>query len=469
MFWRNDNRFSHTLAFRLMVGYAAIAFLFALIAFTVFYVKLATVTMEAVDEEMSEEIDEMVEVWEVDGLDGLKVQLEEENLEEESEEFFLSVFNTKGALLAAMELPPWGPRQLSAQFVEDLLENSEGRDVNTVPIDDDDGRGRLLTVRIAPNLILQHGQSIESAREYLEIFQQLFWVVVSFSLILAGASGWFMANRALKGVAQVTRTASLISQGRFQERVPMSNPYLEINQLARAFNVMVDRVQDLIQRMREITDNIAHDLRSPLTRIRGIAEMSLINKSGELTPSLAAENTIEECDNLIEMIDTMLDLTEIEAGIQQLELEDIPIAPLLAEACDLFRPLADGSGVALHLKADDDIHIRTDRSSLQRIVCNLIENAVKYTPRGGSVFIGAKIQAPGVMVTVQDTGIGISANDLPNIFDRFYRTDQSRTKPGNGLGLSLVKALTTLLGGTIDVNSRPNRGSAFLVHLPHTR
>ncbi|MGB5985300.1 MAG: HAMP domain-containing sensor histidine kinase [Desulfobacterales bacterium] len=466
MFWKNAPNITRTLAFRLTVGYGGIAFLFALIAFGVFYVKLAAVTFETMDDELAEEIDELAEVWSQEGLSALKEQIAEENLEEDFRHFYFSLFDAKGVLLASTDLPKWAATQLSPEMLTRVGAAPGNRTRQTVDTAGDDLKGRIITVRLAPQLILQHGQSIQGAQEYLEIFQQLFWIVVSVSLLLAGACGWFMAGRALKGVAEVTRTATLISQGRFQERVRMQTPYEEIKRLAGTFNIMVDRVQDLIERMREITDNIAHDLRSPLTRIRGIAEMSLISKTGALTPSQAAENTIEECDNLIEMINTMLDLTEIEAGVQKLELADLDISQLLEEAWDLFRPLALERGIELRLQVETGLHIRTDRSGLQRIVYNLTENALKYSRRGDTVSLDARMRDRQVVITVQDTGIGISSNDLPYIFDRFYRTDQSRTQPGNGLGLSLVKAITTALGGNVVVDSRPNAGSAFLVNLP---
>jgi signal transduction histidine kinase len=357
-------------------------------------------------------------------------------------------------------------RELKPETLATLGSSPDDKLVRNIALDDGDSEARILTVRITPEMIFEHGQSIEDALEYLEIFQQLFWIVVLVSLLMAGLSGGFMARRALKGVGEVTRTATLISKGRFQERVAIETPYIEINRLVAAFNIMVDRVQDLIQRMREITDNIAHDLRSPLTRIRGIAEMSLISKTGSLTPAKAAENTIEECDNLIDMINTMLDITEIEAGVQKFELAKIDIGQLLEEAADLFQPLAAGRDITLDLDVPEGLHIRTDSSGLLRIVCNLLENAIKYTQKGGSVSLRGEYRDHQIIITVQDTGIGIAPNDLPHIFDRFYRTDQSRTKPGNGLGLSLVKAITTNLGGSVEVQSRLNDGSAFLVNLP---
>jgi signal transduction histidine kinase len=242
---------------------------------------------------------------------------------------------------------------------------------------------------------------------------------------------------------------------------------LEVSRLANTFNTMLDRIQSLLKGMSEVTDNVAHDLRSPLTRIRGIAEMTLMGKSSLVDYEKMAASTIEECDNLIHLINTMLDITETEAGVGRFDKKPVDLKKLLICACDLFYPVADEKDIRiLSLLPPDELVIQGDKGRLQRMVTNLLENAIKYTDPGGKVTISAYKDNGQVHMEFADSGVGISEKDLPLIFERFFRCDNSRTQPGTGLGLCLVKAYANALGGDVHVKSTLNEGSTFSVTLP---
>jgi signal transduction histidine kinase len=231
--------------------------------------------------------------------------------------------------------------------------------------------------------------------------------------------------------------------------------------LSATFNNMLDRIQGLLHSMKEINDNIAHDLRSPLARIRGIAEMSLLKeKSIDAYKDMAA-STIEECDTLIGMINTMLDITEAEAGVNGATAEEFELVSLITEACELFRPITEEKKINLKIDLPESLTFKSDRKKMQRIVMNLLENALKFTPPDGTVAISAAAHNGKIRIDFQDSGVGISESDLPHIFERFYRCDRSRSLGGVGLGLSLVKAYTESLNGTIQVESTLNHGSRF--------
>ena len=276
----------------------------------------------------------------------------------------------------------------------------------------------------------------------------------------------FLARRALIDTKEVTRTAEDISKGSYDRRVKVEGRFKEIEKLGATFNTMLDCIQTLLKSMKEINDNIAHDLRSPLARIRGIAEMTLLrDKSIEDYRDMAV-STIEECDTLIDMINTMLDITEAEAGVKEIKTEEIDLVSLISDACDLFRPIAEDKKIDLKAFLPEVLNWKSDRRKLQRIVTNMLENAIKYTPEKGAVTISASTVNGEVRIDVQDTGMGISEKDLPHIFERFYRCDRSRSYGGVGLGLSLVKAYTESLKGTIHVQSILNQGSIFSLRLP---
>ena len=310
---------------------------------------------------------------------------------------------------------------------------------------------------------MQIGESLEDVDDYLEIFRTLLISLTAILILVAALIGWFLARRALKDMQQVTTTAEHIARGAYDSRVEVTGQLDEIKKLGLTFNTMLDQIQNLLKSMKDINDNIAHDLRSPLARIRGIAEMTLRDDKPIGDYKDMAVSTIEECDSLIEMINTMLDITEAEAGVNGSSQEEFDAAALVLDACELFRPTADERRITLQTQVDEPILYRGDKKKMQRIVTNIIENAIKYTPDKGKISVSAATEAGKVLIVINDTGIGISDDDLPHIFDRFYRCDPSRTQSGVGLGLSLAKAYAESMRGLIYVKSALGQGSTFIL------
>jgi signal transduction histidine kinase len=276
-----------------------------------------------------------------------------------------------------------------------------------------------------------------------------------------------MARRAVSGIEAVTQTAQKISGGSLEERVPVKPRGDEIDQLATTFNRMVDRMQTLLTEIKEMSDNIAHDLKSPVTRIRGTAEVTLTTGTSVEDYENMAASTIEDCDRLLDMINTMLLISRTEAGVEKPANEKVEVSTLIRQACELFSPIAEDKNVSLNYRAAEQTPVSGDARLLQRMLSNILDNAVKYTPPGGKVEVsltGAKNH--NVTISVRDTGVGISEADLPRIFERFYRCDQSRSLPGTGLGLSLARAIARAHGGDITVTSAVDQGSNFTISLP---
>jgi heavy metal sensor kinase len=308
---------------------------------------------------------------------------------------------------------------------------------------------------------------MENYARIIDAFQGLFLTTMALLVGLATGVGWFMARRAVSGVTAITRTAQGISAGTLEKRVPVRDRGDEIDQLAMTFNQMLDRIQTLVTEIRQMGDNIAHDLKSPLTRIRGMAEITLTTGESLSGYQAMAASAIEECDRLLDMINTMLMISRTEAGVDRPIREEIDLACLIRDACNLFRTMAEDKGLTLDCDIPERCSITGDIRAIQRMLANLVDNAIKYTASGGTVrVVMPEWSENNTVITVTDTGCGISEADLPHIFERFYRCDQSRSRSGTGLGLSLARAIARAHGGDISVESRPGHGSAFTVSLP---
>lgn len=455
--------FKNTLVFRLTVLYAVLFTLLSFLAFSIFYYRIYTITLQSLDQELLHKAQNYAAIMAHLGIKGLKARmaLEAESDYDETEEF-IRVVRHDGQVLVTTEMSSWGAlgqfNRLAAR-----MGDKNSHFFNTLPISGREYKTHLITAAIGTGLVLQLGETLDETERFLTIFRDLFLTLLIIFMILSALIGWFIARRALLGVEEVTHTAMEIADGEYDTRVQLTHRFEEIKRLGRTFNHMLDRIQKLLRSMKEINDNIAHDLRSPLARIRGIAEMTLTTKKSIDDYKSMAVSTIEECDSLIDIVNTMLDITEAETGVRKVKPEQFDLAALISEACELFRPLANEKKIAFMAKLPDRLVFRADRKSLQRIVSNLLENAIKFTPPGGKVSVVLLETESGVAIRFEDTGPGIPAADQPRIFERFYRGDNSRAQGGVGLGLSLAKALVEAMGGVISVESTPAKGSTFVV------
>jgi len=458
-------RLRRSLAFRLTLWYAGIFTLSSLIAFLVFYFSISTMRLHQTDEYLSKEISEFSSLIASRDMNAMTTFI---NIEAESsgvQEMFLRVMTADGKEFATSNMSSWNDIGVSKIALKRLADG-EGLAFETQTASKHHHKIRVAYGVIGPGLIIQIGQSLEDDEEFLEMSRKIYGITLIVLMAAAGLIGWFLARRALQGVEEVTRTATAIADGTLGQRVAVNTGGDEIDRLARTFNAMLDRIQVLITGMREMTDSIAHDLRSPIARIRGIAELTLTTQSSTEEYESMAASTMEECDRLLEVINTMLDITEFEAGAGKLRMEKVDLSALVRAACDLFQPIAEDKGIALTADTPPNNFITGDVSRLQRMVANLLDNALKYTPSQGAVSVSIRGEEDKVVISVQDTGIGITEKDLPNIFKRFYRCDRSRSQAGSGLGLSLAQAVASVHGGSITVDSQLGKGSTFMVALP---
>lgn len=459
-------RLRNSLSFRLTLWYTGIFTLSSCIAFLLFYLLITSVIRERTDQELLGHAGQFSAVL---GERGIGTVEEFAILEAQAagvKKVFFRLLYPTGEAFSSSSMSSWTQIGIRKAAVEKLL--AERRPVfETVVLEARRDEVRVLYALIGPGVILQVGQSLENYGRITDAFRGIFLVTMALLIALAAGVGWFMARRAVSGVEAITRTAQGISGGTLERRVPVRGRGDEIDRLAMTFNQMLDRIETLVTEIKQMGDNIAHDLKSPLTRIRGSAEVALTTGKSLAEYEAMAAGAIEECDRLLDMINTMLMISRTEAGVERPSRAPVDLATLIREACELFGTMAEDRGVGLTCSVPERCEVSGDIRMLQRMIANLLDNAVKYTGQGGSVTVSlAEEGGENRVIRVKDTGIGIPAGDLPRIFERFYRGDQSRSTAGTGLGLSLARAIVRAHGGEITAASRPGEGSLFTVTLP---
>lgn len=339
--------------------------------------------------------------------------------------------------------------------------------IKTLVLSGKPGQFRTFFMKFQNGMVMIAVYSLAEIDRLMATYRKVLVTAFGFVLVVGAGLGFWTTKRAMLGVQHVTRTARTIGQGDLSSRVAIGRQGREIEDMAVAFNEMLGRIQVLVKELKEVTTNIAHDLRSPITRIRGVAETALHSEASKETYQDAGGRIIAECDRLIGIINTMLDIAEMDSGTAKLPDTPVDIVEVVKDACELFQPVAEDKSITLQTGTiSSSLIVRGSKEGLQRVIANIIDNAIKFTGRGGQVSIDIDSTESHVSICIKDTGIGLSKEDQQCIFDRFFRVDSSRSAEGNGLGLSLARSIARAHGGDIMVESEANKGSQFTIVLP---
>lgn len=465
MFLKKTYNITRSLTFRLTVWYITIFFASWVVISIVVYYSLSSRMHQRVDNSLTTEANEYAAVYRAEGKDVLSATIVREAPSGVKEDIFVRVLNSDGSILAQSDSALWKNIRDNQESLNQL---SDGKIVfRTLAVAKRKHPCRVGYLKLADGTLIQVGVNLRDDDRELKDYREVFGFVILAILFPAGFFGWWMAHKSMAGIGRLRATAMRVGEGEFSQRANLNGNGDEIDQLAMTFNVMLEQIDKLVAELKEVTNNIAHDLRSPITRMRGLAENALTMPDASADAKDLASIVVEESDRLVVIINTMLEIAENESGLVTLDKQPINLCMLASQAHELFLPVAEDKHVVLKLIVPQaPIMILGDKARLQRVVANLVDNAVKFTLPAGAATISVRALDAEAMIVVEDTGIGINAKDLPQLFKRFYRCDRSRSQPGNGLGLSLAQSMVHMHGGWITVTSKLGRGSKFEIHLP---
>lgn len=323
------------------------------------------------------------------------------------------------------------------------------------------------SLKLPDGNILQVGISTRRRQEVLQRFQRIFILVFLPLIGLSLLGGFLFSFRSLKPIRHLVEvTRGIIDTGKMNARVPSRGSGDELDELVKLFNRMLAKIDSLITGMRQSLDNVAHDLRTPMTHLRGTAELALQGREEISAYQEALATCMEESGRILNMLSTLMDISEAETGVMKLDRNTIDLSSIIDDMVELYSYSAEEKNIAITRESGELITISADLNRIRQVIANLLDNAVKYTPREGTITVTVRRQDEEAVVTIQDTGSGIPKKDLPHIWDRLFRADQSRSQPGLGLGLGLVRAIVEAHGGHVEVQSEWGEGSRFSLYLP---
>lgn len=376
------------------------------------------------------------------------------------ETYFLRILDQNGRIEA--QSPRWIGQAEPVRSVGPDDRTSRHSDVLLPGV----GRCRMVAGS-AKGRVIQIATSMHTYEEDLAALQGVLWAILPAGLVFSTLGGYWLAGRALAPVGGITEAARRISAANLGERIEVAHEDDELGRLATTLNAMLDRIDQAFVAARRFTADAAHELKTPLASLRAEAEVALIIPRSADEYREALRSVVEEAERLSRLAERLLLLSAEDAGVD-LPRRFFRLDETIREAAGHASDAAHRARVALRLEEIPDMVVAGDRDLLRQAFDNLIENALKYTPAGGSVRVHGRRDDHRAVIEVADTGLGIPAEALPRIFDRFYRLDASRSRRtgGTGLGLSIVRAVVERHGGTAEAESTPGKGSTFRVILP---
>jgi signal transduction histidine kinase len=423
---------------RLAVGYGLLVALSAAALSTIFYAGTVGVFERSMDNKIQAIALRLARSWRVEGDAGLKRQIElqlHDRIDSDTE--LVGLVDADGRVLAG-NLSSWrGPLPPADQLVFGKMARSKG----TVSV-------RLMALPLEDGRRLVVGHDLSELDAIREVVEHALLISSTVSLLLAFAGAQLFRRVIEARVGRIRRTAARIAAGHLSSRIPVQGND-EFARLGADINRMLDRIESLMEGVRDVSNSIAHDLRTPLSRVRSRLERALEATADPRALVGDAGLAIEEIDNVIGLFDKLLQIAAAESGMRTRSFELLDLAAIARDMTELYEAAADEQGTALRYTGVHALNVPGDRDLLATALASLIDNAIKYARSGAWVDIGVHCGQDDTVVSVRDYGPGVPEADLDKVCERFYRVDQSRHLPGNGLGLSIVTAIARLHGASL--------------------
>ncbi len=464
MFLKSLSRIRKTIGFRISIWHSGILIVSSLLLLIVAHYFLSSVLTQKDREGSRLKLNQTASQYEKDGIEGIRKEIALQRTLGPQDSYFIRVAGPRNNTLVSSDAADFEDFDLNE------LQTATGSPEAWIRLTEPEKKhmldtGEILEITTRPlpdGNLLQVGKTSEYRGDLLERFRWSFGLVMIPLLLLVAT---LLSVRTLRPLRSMIDTVKSIQDGKLDSRVKTTGTGDELDELANLFNGMLDRIENLIEGMQNSLDNVAHDLRTPLTRLRAVAEGAFQSEPNQDTYREALADCMEESEHILAMLNMLMDISEAEAGSIKLNLENIPVLELMEDTADLYRYVAEDKGLQISVDCPEDLRVTADRNRTRQALANLVDNAVKYTEPGGEINLQAHQSDGEVIIHVSDTGIGIPPEELPRIWERLYRSNDVRSSKGIGLGLSLVRAIVQGHGGTVEVISQSGKGSVFKIHL----
>jgi signal transduction histidine kinase len=434
-----------TSAFRLTLVYMALFAISMLSLLGFAYWTTVSYVNEQTDNDIEAEMQGLREQFRLSGLDTLRRAIAQRVAAlEESDQVLMLADRDLSPLAGNVVEWPTNVREPSWSEVELRVADEDQEQSESV-------LARALAIALPNGYRLLVGRDLDDRDDLHEYTLQVFAATVGIGLVMALAVGFVMSRAVLRRIDSINRAGRSIVAGNLNQRIPVTGRGDEFDQLAINLNVMLTQIQRLIEGMRQVTDNVAHDLRSPLTRARTRLEVALLNPRSDEEYRATIEQTLADVEALLATFNALLNIAQAESGADRGDWEHVDVSALAGEVAELYQPLAEDKGIQFTQYIAPNLRVRGNRHLLTQAIGNLLDNAIKYVPCGGAVQLSAKMAEGRTEVGVQDNGPGIPVEMREKVLQRFVRLETSRTTPGNGLGLSLVRAVAQLHRASLEL------------------